>query len=234
PFAVAIPLLAALSLGPSSEQQAAPPKKPAPNPAEELLDRVEARRFGQAKNAGAGTMRLRGRIYVRQPGRTSEKPLEGAIEIVFDGERMNQRMDMGSQGTSTQVYDGKVLWDVHPVFGNRIYRGIQERQMLRVCGLVRGAPWRTLYTSAEVVREEHQAGKTLTVLRMHDGSEEDVWAIDQASLLPARIEMLMVECNKEGEKKTPAKLEYDDWRPVAGIAFPFQEKFTMEGQEKVV
>src|SRR5262249_45261057 len=155
-------------------------------------------------------------------------------ELVFDGERVNHRMDMGSQGTSTQVYDGKLLWDVHPYFGNRIYRGIQERQMLRVFGLKRGAPWRTLYTSAEVVREERQAGKTLTVLRMHDGPDDDGWVIAPATLLPARIEMLMHECTKEGEKQppTPAKLEYDDWRPVAGIAFPFKENFTMGGAEK--
>src|SRR5262249_50725723 len=68
------------------------------------------------------------------------------------------------------------------------------------------------------------------------GPDDDVWVIDPATLLPARIEMLMHECTKEGEKQppTPAKLEYDDWRPVAGIAFPFKENFTMGGAEKVI
>src|SRR5262249_51503564 len=152
PVSIAIPLLASLSLGrpsaPQAAQQAAPPKKAAPNPAEELLDRMEARRFGQAKDAGQGTMRFRGRMEVVLANRTSEKPLEGALEMVFDGERVNEQMDMGSQGLSTQVYDGRLMWDFHPVFGNRIYRGIQEREMLRVFGIKRGAPWRTLYTSA--------------------------------------------------------------------------------------
>src|SRR5262245_28157811 len=237
PVSIAIPLVATLSLGGPHEPQAAPPKRAATHAAEELLDRMEARRFGQAKDAGQGTMRLHGRVQIVQPGHTSEKPLEGAIDLVFDGERVNQRMEMGSQGTSTEVYDGKLMWDVHAVFGNRIYRGVEERQWIRVFGLKRGAPWRTLYTSAEVVGEERQAGKTLTVLRMHDGSEDDVWAIDQASLLPARIEMQMHQCTKEGDRPappTPAKLEYDDWRAVGGIAYPFQENFSMGGAEKVI
>lgn len=232
PISVAIPLLATLSLAPPVARQAAPPvapKRVANNAAEELLDRVEASRFGAAKDAGKGTMRLRGRVSCALPGRTSEKPLAGDVDIVFDGERMSERLDFGSQGASAQVFDGKLFWGVHPLFGKRIYRGVEERTMLRVYGIVRGAPWRTLYTSAEKVRDERQDGKTRTIVRLFDGAEDDTWVIDVDKLRVVRIEMVMHDCSTKEDKKTQSKLEYDDWRPVSGISFPFIERFSMEG-----
>ena len=218
--------LALASAGARAQAQERPAETGA---AEALLERMDQKRFGAVVDAGQGTLRLHGHMLLEIPGRTSEQPLECDVDIGFDGARMSEVLDYGAQGVSTQVFDGKLFWGIHPVFGTRIYRGAEERTLERLYGIVRGAPWRSVYDAAEVVGAERQDGAVRSILRLWNGNAHDTWVVDASTLLPVRIELVMPECAPEN----PAKLEYSDWRPVGGILYPFVERFTMQGARGV-
>jgi effector-binding domain-containing protein len=152
--------------------------------------------------------------------------MTGSFEIRFDGERSWKRLDYGPLGVATNAFDGALFWDLHPVSGARLFQGAERAALLRLNGIVRGESWRKLYDFAEMAGEERRDGRPFPVLSLWPpDTAPDTWVLDAETHLPARIEIVLPSL--EGESRFT--IEYSDWRPVAGVLFPRQERVKAEG-----
>jgi effector-binding domain-containing protein len=190
--------------------------------AEALLERLETKVGGAEQRARPKSLVVRGAI------RMTEIP-PGKFEQVYLGtDKVKWTFEFGEWGASTWGTDGRVSWNTDPGTGITIKEGDEQAPVLRLFGISRGAPWKSLYEKAELKGVKDLGGRPHHELRMTPrAGKPDAWFVDQETGLLSRVDLALPD--PLGGDNIAMEWHFLDWKNAAGALRPHKFRQVVTG-----
>jgi effector-binding domain-containing protein len=186
----------------------------------------DAARAGCGGPPAGETLVMKGTCRLQFPGAASDKPMTGTIELYYDGPQALNVTDYGDAGLVRAGFDAGTVWETHPVSGVRLLHGAAAEAVRRSLSLFYWSRWTDFYRKADWVGTTTIEGRPHDTIRLTPAlGDPDVWHLDAATHLPARVE-ISVPFN---EKLIPIQVDVESWVEVKGRPYPRVEKVTSGG-----
>jgi len=194
-------------------------------PAETLLDRHEALLGAPELRARVRGVVFRGTVAIGgAPASTGQaSPTFEELHLTDSAgvQRVLHTLTYPGWGVTTQGTDGTVSWSTDPGFGVAVKEGAEQGPALRLWGIWRSAPWRSLYGSATTVGLAERDGRKVVDVAMqpHDGDGEH-WFLDAETAELVAVSLGMPDPTGGTESTIPMEFVLSDWKSVGGVRYP--------------
>lgn len=191
-----------------------------PPAAEEVLSALEAATGTNEARAKITTLAAKGHVAAAM------MPGKGDLEEVFVGfDRAKQSVSLEGLGSSTMGITPTETWSTDPAMGVAVESGKAGGSTRRLFGILRRTPWNKLYASAKTLGERSVKKRACWELEMTaaDGTKEK-WFVDQEKSHLARFDCEVPDMMGGSMK---VRFYFSDWRPQAGVLFPFKRSMTV-------
>lgn len=216
-LSAALGLLLTTAPAGAQTQSARPHKLPK---AEEILDQAVAAQGGRAALEKLHSRVMKAKFEIVGQGQGTLVSYEQAPNMKYS------KLDFPGMGTQESGTDGKVFWEIHPMFGPRVLEGAEQALSAREAVFNSMLHWRKLYTKFETVGVEQVGDRSACKVKLtpKEGGPETVY-YDRKTHLPVKTAAKVP--TPMGDIAVEVLME--DYRKVDGVLLPHKLTQTLVG-----
>ena len=202
----------------SAQQEAAPAKKEEAPPklpqASDIVDKYVKAIGGKAAYEKLKTRKDSGTLLMPSMG------ISGTYEAMSAApDKLYMKMSITGIGDMTEGSDGKTVWSVNPLTGNREKSGIELKQALITNNFYKDIKIKELYAGLETIRKDKVGERDAYVVKAtNEGLPDDIMYFDAETGYLMRTDMTAIS----PEGRQTVSTYYSDFREVSGIKLPFK------------
>lgn len=158
--------------------------------------------------------------------------LEGKLEVTqVAPNKSYTKMELPGIGVIESGFDGKVAWEKNALTGDRELDGKEKEQTERMAFFHGESKWREVYPEAKTTGQETISGKSCYVVELtgKDGNKVTNYYDEKTSLL---VRSKMVVVTPQGD--LAAETDFEDYREVDGIKYPFKTTMSIVSQQQII
>lgn len=146
--------------------------------------------------------------------------IKGSFETLAESDAKSySKLTLAGIGDILEGSDGKTVWTINPIQGNRVKAGKELQQNLLTYNFYKDVNLDTLYDKLEVIKKDKVNNRDVFVVKATKaGLPDEAYYFDAENGLLLRTDSTAI--SPEGEMASTSY--YDDYRAVDGIMFPYK------------